>query len=172
MDLQALVAQAQHLDPASLLAGAVGARTLEAAAVRAIRPLPRLAVGVLKARIQALQAAGKIDAPTMRLLAAYGRATFAWADQELPDKPGPEKMAAVLDRLAAVPYLGLLIRADRAGAQEVLQAAYDAVKDEAKTEAGDGPGGQPDGPKTPPAPAPGSGAPPAAGADPAAEKAK
>jgi hypothetical protein len=41
-------------------------------------------------------------------------------------------MAAVLDRLAAIPYLGALVRADRPGVQAVLQAAYDAVKAEAK----------------------------------------
>ncbi len=125
----------QHFDASSLAVGAVIARTAEAAAIRAIKPIPKLLVGRLKAKVQALAAAGKIDAPTLGLLKSYGRATFDWVDKELPDAGGAEKMAAALDRLAAVPYLGALVRADRAGAQEVLQAAYDAVNAEAKAQA-------------------------------------
>lgn len=125
----------QHLDLTSLAVGAVAARAIEATIVRAIKPLPRLAVAFLKNRVKAATL-GKIDAPTMRLLACYGRATFAWADAEMPDKPGAEKMAAVLEKLSAVPYLGVAIRADRAGAEEILQAAYDAIKSEAREEAG------------------------------------
>jgi hypothetical protein len=125
-----------HLDPISLAIGAGAARTAEAALVRAVRPLPRLAVGLLRKRVLDLAAAGRLDSATLGLLKSYARATFAWVDQELPDSPGPAKMAAALDRLAAIPYLGAVVRADRAGAQEFLQAAYDAVKQEAKERSG------------------------------------
>jgi hypothetical protein len=135
-----------HIDTTSLITGILGGKTIELIVIQAIKPFPKMIVGRLKNRVKALAAAGKIDAPTLRLLSGYGRATFAWADAEMPDKPGPEKMAAALDKLAAVPYLGWAIRADRAGAEEILQAAYDAIKSEAKEEAGDAPGGQPDAP--------------------------
>lgn len=144
------LASLSHLDPTSLLVGAVGARSIEAAVVRAVRPLPKLLVARLQAYVLGLRAAGKIDAPTLRLLAAYGRATFAWADAELPDQPGPAKMAGVLDRLAAAPGVGFLVRADRAGAEEILQACYDAVKGEVKEEAAGG--GDPDATKNSPTP--------------------
>ncbi len=68
-------------------------------------------------------------------------------------------MAAVLDRLAGLPYAGVLVRADRAGVQAILQAAYDAIDTEAKTEV-DTLGGKTDVETTPPpdaaAPAPNS----------------
>lgn len=145
----------QHLDLTSLLSGAVVARTIEAALVGVVKQGPGLVVSLVRRRVQALAVAGKIDATTMKLLTAYGEATFDWVDAELPDAAGPEKMAAALDRLAAVPYLGVLVRADRAGAQQVLQAAYDAIKAEAKA----------DGSKAAAAPAPAApaAAPPPAG---------
>ncbi len=131
-----LVQHLQKLDPASLLAGAIGSHLIVAGAKRAIAPLPAKAVGWLKDRVRAARAAGKIDDATMRLLKHEAQGAFAWADEEMPDVPGAAKMAAILDRLAAVPYLGTLVRVDRAGAQEILQAAYDAVKAEAKAESG------------------------------------
>lgn len=134
IDLSFVTSHLPHLDPVSLLVGALGSHVIVAAAVKAVRPIPALIVGKLKARVQALASSGKIDAPTMKLLRSYARATFVFIDEEMPDRPGPEKMAAALDRLAAVPYLGVLVRADRAGAQEILQAAYDSVKAEAKAE--------------------------------------
>jgi hypothetical protein len=153
MILPDILAHLQHPDLPSLLLGALGVKALEAAAARALTPLPALAVRRLRARVEQLAASGKIDAPTLRLLKRLGKAVFSWADEELPDKPGPEKMAAVLDRLAAIPYLGALVRADRPGVQAVLQAAYDAVKAEAKAE-GTGADG---------APAPAPAAPPVSG---------
>lgn len=151
IDFNALLEQLKHVDLTSAAIGAAVARTAEAAIIRAIKPLPGLAVGALRKRVQALAAAGKIDAPTLKLLKAYARATFEWVDEELPDSPGPEKMAAAIDRLAAVPYLGVLVRADRAGVEQILQAAYDAIDQEAK--AGAAELGGPDDKKTPP-PAP------------------
>lgn len=135
MDMTSVSAHLQHLDPTSLAVGAVVARTIEAALIRAIKPLPALAVGLLKRRVQSLVASGKVDAPTVKLLKSYAKATFDWVDEVLPDSPGPDKMDAALDRLAAIPYLGVLVRADRDGARQVLQAAYDAVDAEAKAQA-------------------------------------
>lgn len=153
MDTAVITDQLKQLDIKSLLTGAVVARTIEAALVKTVKTIPALAVGLVKRHVQALVASGKINAPTLRLLKSYARVTFEWVDAELPDKAGPEKMAGALDRLAAMPYVGLLVRADRAGAQAVLQAAYDALDTEAKTEVA-ALGGQPDGPKTSPAPSP------------------
>ena len=134
MDFSSLFENLKQLDLPTLLVAVGLARVIEAAAIRIIKPLPGLVVRRIKNRINALAAAGKIDAPTMRLLKAYAKATFVWADEELPDNPGPEKMAAVIDRLSGVPYVGMIVRADRAGAQAVLQAAYDAINDEAKAQ--------------------------------------
>lgn len=158
IDLGALAQHLQHIDLTSAALGAAAARTLEAAIVQAVRRLPRLAITMLKARVQRQVAAGKIDAPTLTLLKAYARATFDWVDAELPDKPGAEKMAAALDRLAAVPYIGLVVRADRAGVQAVLQAAYDAIDQEAKAQAA-ALGGGTDGQAKPPQAAPPTAAP-------------
>lgn len=133
----AVAAHIPHFDPTSLLVGAVGSHAIVAGAVRFIAPIPAKAVGMMKDRVNALYAAGAIDAPTFRLLKAVARAAFQWADDEMPDAPGAEKMSAVLDHIAAVPYLGLIVRVDRSGAQEVLQAAYDSIKKEVKTEAAD-----------------------------------
>lgn len=135
IDTAALMQHLQNIDLTSAAIGATVARALEAAAVKVVKTLPGLVVGALKKRILALAAAGEIDAPTMKLLKSYARATFDWVDEELPDSPGAEKMGAALDRLAAVPYLGLVVRADRAGAKQVLQAAYDAIDQEAKAQA-------------------------------------
>ena len=134
MDFSNLLENLKQLDLPTLLVAVGLARVIEAALIRTIRPFPGLVVRRIKNRIHALAAAGKIDAPTMRLLRSYGQATFAWADEELPDNPGPEKMKAVIDRLCGVPYVGIIVRADRAGVQQVLQAAYDAINDEAKAQ--------------------------------------
>lgn len=134
IDTAALLQHLQNVDLTSAAIGAAVARTLEAAAVQTVKRLPGMIVSTLKKRVQALAAAGKIDAPTMKLLKAYARATFEWVDEQLPDSPGPEKMDAALAQLAAVPYLGLIVRADRNGAREVLQAAYNAIDAEAKAE--------------------------------------
>lgn len=125
----------QHLDLKSLGIGAVAVRSLEEALVQAVKRLPGLAVALLKKRVLALATNGKINAPTMSLLKVYASATFDWVDAELPNAAGDAKMDAALDRLAALPYIGVLVRADRAGAKEILQAAYDAVDEEAKAEA-------------------------------------
>ena len=158
-----------NFDLISMLIGFGGFRMLEAAAKKAMKPLPRLAVSYLKARVQKAAAAGKLDAATLSLLKAYARATFEWVDEELPLAAGPAKMEAALDSLAAVPYLGAFIRADRAGAKELLQAAYDAIDAEAVEETAE----LAPKPKTDPpaatapaaasAPATGSAAPPTAG---------
>lgn len=155
MDLTSVSAHLQNLDPTSLAVGAVVARTIEAALIRAIKPLPAMAVGLLKRRFQSLVASGKVDAPTVKLLKSYAQATFDWVDEVLPDSPGPDKMDAALDRLAAIPYLGVLVRADREGARQVLQAAYDAVDAEAKAQAAElGAAHGPTTPKTEASPAP------------------
>lgn len=164
IDTAAILQQLQHVDLTSAAIGAVVARTLEAAIIKAIRPLPGIAVGILRKRVLALAAAGKIDAPTLKLLTAYAKATFEWVDAELPDAPGPDKMGAALDRLAAVPYLGMLVRADRAGAEAILQAAYDAIDQEAKAQAAALGGDHAEAP----APTSAGGAPPPAGAPQAA----
>lgn len=135
IDIPSVLEHLKHVDLTSAAIGATVARSLEAAAVQAVRRLPALAIGFLKARVQKQIAAGKIDAPTVKLLKAYAAATFDWVDEELPDAPGDAKMLAAIDRLAAVPYLGLIVRADRAGVQQVLQAAYDAINAEAKAAA-------------------------------------
>lgn len=132
IDIAAILAQLQNIDLTSAAIGAVAARAAEAAIIKAIKPLPAMAVGLLKKRVLALHAAGKLDEPTMKLLKAYAKATFDWVDAELPDSPGPEKMDAALDRLAALPYLGVLVRANREGVRQVLQAAYDSIDAEAK----------------------------------------
>lgn len=137
----AVSAYIPHLDVVSMLAGAVGSHALVAGAGRVLAPLPAKVVGMLKDRVKALYAAGKIDAPTLSLLKGVARAVFAWADQEMPASPGPAKMEAVLDRLAAVPYFGWLVRANRDGVREILQTAYAALKAEVKAEAGS-PAGQ------------------------------
>lgn len=151
IDIAAIMQHLQHVDLTSAAIGAAVARTAEAAIIKAIKPLPGLVVGMLRKRVQALAAAGKIDGPTLKLLKSYARATFEWVDEELPDSAGAEKMAAAIDRLAAVPYFGVLVRADRAGVEQILQAAYDAIDQEAK--AGAAELGGPDATKTPP-PAP------------------
>lgn len=135
IDFGAILEQLKHVDLTSAAVGAVVARAAEAAIIKAIKPLPGKLVGALKKRVLALHAAGKLDEPTMKLLRRIAGAVFDWVDEQLPDSPGPEKMDAALDRLAAVPYLGVAIRADRAGAREVLQAAYDAIDAEAKAQA-------------------------------------
>lgn len=152
MDLATASAQIPHVDMFSLLLGAIGGPAIVACAIKAITPIPKMLANKLKDRVKALAAAGKIDAPTMRLLKALGAAAFSWIDEELPDEVGADKMAALLDRLALVPYLGILVRIDRPGVQEVLQAAYNAINGEAKAEAKEL-GGTPDAPKIPPTPA-------------------
>lgn len=135
IDFNAILQQLQHVDLTSAAIGAVAARAAEAAIIKAIKPLPAMAVGLLKKRVLALRAAGKLDEPTMKLLKAYAKATFDWVDAELPDSPGPEKMDAALDKLSALPYLGVIVRADREGIRQVMQAAYDAIDAEAKAQA-------------------------------------
>lgn len=164
IDTGALLQSLQGIDLTSAAIGAALARGVEAAVKAAVTRVPGLVVGLLKARVQRLAAAGKIDGPTMKLLKAYAQATFDWVDEELPDEPGPAKMQAALDRLAAVPYVGLVVRANRAGVQEVLQAAYNAIDQEAKAQKAALQGGQPDGKATPTAApaAPAGAAPPAA----------
>lgn len=125
----------QHLDLKSLGIGAVAVRSLEEALVQAVKRLPGLAVALLKKRVLALATNGKINAPTMSLLKVYASATFDWVDAELPNAAGSAKMDAALDRLSALPYVGVLVRADRAGAKEILQAAYESVDEEAQAEA-------------------------------------
>jgi len=135
IDIASVLQHLQTIDLSSAAIGAVAARALEAAAVKFVKTAPGVAIGILKKRLHALAATGKIDAPTIKLLKAYAQATFDWVDEALPDAPGPEKMAAALDRLALVPYLGIIVRADRAGVQQILQAAYDAINQEAKDQA-------------------------------------
>lgn len=169
IDTAVLLQHLQSFDWTAAAIGAAAARSVEAAIVQTVKRAPALAIGLLRKRIQALAAAGKIDAPTMKLLRAYAKATFDWVDEELPDEPGPEKMQAALDHLAGVPYVGVIVRADRAGVQQILQAAYDAINQEAKAGAA-ALGGPSDAstpakdapalpPAPPPAPAAGGGSP-------------
>lgn len=135
LDTSIIVEQLKQLDIKSLMTGAVVARTIEAAVVKTVKTVPIVIIAILRSRAQALIASGKIDEPTKRLLKAYARATFVWADEELPDDPTPEQLAAIVDKLARVPILGAIVRADREGAQKILQAGHAALNQEAKAEA-------------------------------------
>ena len=135
-----------HLDLTSLAVGALGGPAIVLAIVKAITPLPALLVGRVKAAIKAKAAAGKLDAPTMRLGGKIWRAMFAWADEEFPTIAGPEKMDAILNKLSAIPYLGVLVKADREDAKKILQAEFDAMRAEVHGQAEGGatsPTGQP-----------------------------
>ena len=123
-----------HLDVSSLITGAIGSPVVIGSIIAAIQPIPKMLVNRVKAAVAKAAAKGEIDAPTLRLLTALGRAVFDWADAELPNVAGPEKMDAILNRLAALPYLGVLVRADRADAKRILQAEYDAMKTEIDAE--------------------------------------
>lgn len=127
IDMSQILAHLQHPDVTSLLLGAIGGPAVIAAVIKAIKPVPALLVGRLKAAIQSAVNKGNLDAPTQRLFAALWQASFKWADEELPLLAGPAKMEAILDKAATVPYLGTIISLDRAGARSVLQAEYDAM---------------------------------------------
>jgi len=127
-------------DLKSMMLGGVGIKCLEPLIAKALSPLPKLLVDRLKARIAAQAKAGKIDAATLRLLSAWGRAAFKWADDELPDgTDGAEKMDAILNRAATLPILGSLISADRDGARALLQTEFESLRAEAKAEEGPAP---------------------------------
>lgn len=134
--LHTLLSHLQHLDVTSAIVGALGGTALVAGVIKAIIPIPALLVGKVKAAIKAAADKGNLDAPTRRLGSAIWKAMFQWADAELPNVAGPEKMDAILDKLSALPYLGVLVRADRADAKKILQAEFDAMKAEVAAEAG------------------------------------
>lgn len=135
IDFNAILGQLKHVDLTSAAIGAVIARSAEAAIIKAIKPLPAMLVRRIKEKVKALAAAGQIDDATLRLIKAVAAACFKWADDELPDKPGPEKMDALLDKISRTPYAGVLVRADREGVKAILQAAYESIDQEAKAEA-------------------------------------
>ena len=135
--LHGLLAHLQHLDPVSTIIGALGGTALVAGIIKAIKPLPALAVAWVKKSIKAAAAKGNLDAATLRLGGTIWRACFEWADAEFPRISGPEKMDAILDKLSAVPYLGVMVRADRADAKKILQAEFDAMRAEVAAEAGE-----------------------------------
>lgn len=133
-DFTSFLSHLQHLDPISAIVGAIAAPIIVGAIIKAIKPIPALLAGRVKAAISKAAANGKIDEPTQRLFGKLWRAAFEWADEELPDEIGPEKMEAILDKAATLPYIGGLVRYDRAGARQILQAEFEAMKAEAKAE--------------------------------------
>lgn len=158
INLAPVLQQLQGVDLTSAAIGAAVWRTGEAALVAAAKRGPALLLGLLRYQVQRLVAAGKIDAATLRMLKACAAAIFRWVDEEMPDAPGPEKMQAAVARAAGIPYLGALVRADRAAAQAILQALYDAVNQAAQTEAATL-GGSAHATTPPPSPAPAAPAP-------------
>lgn len=140
---------------AAALAGAYLRPKIETAA----KALPVMIVSMAESKVAAAAAAGKIDPPTVRLLKALARAAFAWADEEMPQEVGPAKMEKLLDRLAALPLVGVLVRVDRDGCRQMLQTEFAAMRaevaQEAKGEAAaPAPAGLPPGPPNPPSPPP------------------
>lgn len=101
---------------------------------RALRAFPDWLVTREKAKFEAAVAAGRIPAPAARLAVRLKRAVIVWADQELPDAVGPEKMAQAVLCLARLPFIGRLVAADPAGVERALQVEYDAMRAEIKKE--------------------------------------
>lgn len=124
----------------SLIVGAAARPYLEQSA----RALPHWLATRARDRFEAEVAAGKISPPVARLARALKRAVLTWADAEMPQALGHEKMALALLSIEKLPYIGPLVAADPQGVEDELQAEYDAVRREVALEAaGQPPAAQP-----------------------------
>lgn len=97
--------------------------------------IPNWLVTRAKARYDAQVAAGNVPPPVARLVSALKRAVFDWANKELPDDVGPEKMALAVATLSQLPYIGPLVAANPDAIKKDLQIEYDAWREEIKKEA-------------------------------------
>lgn len=138
MDAASLPSVLKTISLSHLSVGAAGVAVgayFKAELVIVLRALPNYLVTRAKARFDADVKAGKISPPIARLAVVLKRAVFFWADQELPQALGDEKMAMVLHGLENLPYVGALVRADPEGIEADLQAEYEAMRAEVKKQA-------------------------------------
>ena len=126
MDLHVIAAIISKIDLKSAGLGAAGAALL----LQGARKIPGFIVNRIKARFVAASNSGKLDAATASLLTEVAKSVLKWADDELPDAPGEAKMNAILNRLAQVPFIGFVVKADRDLVRTLLQEEYDAWKAE------------------------------------------
>ncbi len=77
----------------------------------------------------------RVDAPTQRMLHACAHAVFTWAEEELPDVPGPERMDKIVLMLNALPYIGVAFIKHEAKVRAFLQAEWVAWDQEFKRRA-------------------------------------
>lgn len=139
--LSALIAQAGPMSWAGL--GALGwhlgwgiARPFVMPKIEAaLTALPAMLAARAKARFDAAVAAGNVPPPLARLARKLKRAVFEWANEEMPDAPGAEKMDAAIAYLAQIPLVGLAVSADPAAVRRDLQLEYDAMRAQVKKEA-------------------------------------
>lgn len=70
----------------------------------------------------------KVDDPTKRLLKRVAGACFAWADEEMPDVVGAQRMDAVIARLKDLPALGGIVALRENDVRDLLEVEYQAWK--------------------------------------------
>lgn len=77
-----------------------------------------------------LIATGKIDEPTQALFREVAHAAFAWADKEMPDHLGDERMDFIMSRIQMLPGIGIVAVKYNGLLRELLQDEFIAWKKE------------------------------------------
>lgn len=103
--------------------------------IKALDAFPNWLVTYEKKRFDAAVASGKISPRAARLARALKRAVITWADEEMPNVLGEDKMEKAIVCLGNLPYISALVAADPQMVRDALQAEYNALRAEVKQEA-------------------------------------
>jgi hypothetical protein len=124
-----------HAILSPLLAGPVGA-IAGAAAWHYLKPIivaeeqkfPSQVLGLVAEQWARTVASGKIDDKTRRLASKMAAAAFEWANAEMPDALGDERMDAVIKVLSELPGIGLVVANHSQEVRSLLQMEFYAWK--------------------------------------------
>lgn len=69
-----------------------------------------------------------VDESTKRLFARCVHAAFQWAEDEMPEAVGADKMDAVITELEALPVAGAIVHSNHDAVRDLLEGEYQAWK--------------------------------------------
>lgn len=111
-------------------------------AIKQVQQAPQKAIDWLKAYVAHLLQSGKINPCGYSLFMHIFKAIAEWAEEQIPDSGmGEARMNLVLDTLATYPFIGLLVKHDRNGIKQLIEAGVKAMDEALKKEIKDNPNG-------------------------------